>query len=58
MWDKVFKNEPSKICERQPLKDLTGYGLLKQSSGGVLRKRCSEICSKFTGEHQCQSLIY
>ena len=28
-WDKVFKNGPSKICERQPLKDLKGYGLLK-----------------------------
>ena len=22
-WDKVFKNEPSKICGRQPLKNLT-----------------------------------
>ena len=21
-WDKVFKNGPSKICERQPLKNL------------------------------------
>ena len=28
-WDKVFKNGPGKICERQPLKDLKGYGLLK-----------------------------
>ena len=27
--DKVFKNGPSKICERQPLKNLKGYGLLK-----------------------------
>ena len=31
IWDKVFKNEPSKICGRQPLKDLKQYGLLKQS---------------------------
>ena len=23
MWVKVFKNGPSKICERQPLKNLT-----------------------------------
>ena len=23
-WDKVFKNGPSKICERQPLKILPG----------------------------------
>ena len=28
-WDKVFKNRPSKICGRQPLKNLKGYGLLK-----------------------------
>ena len=27
-WDKVFKNGPSKICGRQPLKNLKGYGLL------------------------------
>ena len=29
MWKKVFKNGPSKICGRQPLKNLKGYGLLK-----------------------------
>ena len=28
-WNKVFKNGPSKICGRQPLKNLKGYGLLK-----------------------------
>ena len=28
-WDKVLKNGPSKICGRQPLKNLKGYGLLK-----------------------------
>ena len=28
--DKVFKNEPGKICGREPLKNLKGYGLLKQ----------------------------
>ena len=26
-WDKVFKNGPSKICGRQPSKNLKGYGL-------------------------------
>ena len=26
-WNKVFKNGPSKICGRQPLKSLKGYGL-------------------------------
>ena len=29
--DKVFKNGPSKICERQPLKNLKGSGLLRQA---------------------------
>ena len=29
--DKVFKNGPSKICGRQPLKKLKGCGLLKQT---------------------------
>ena len=29
IWDKVFMNEPSKICGRQPLNNLKGYGLLK-----------------------------
>ena len=23
IWDKVFKNRPSKICRRQPLKSFT-----------------------------------
>ena len=27
--DKVFKNGPSKICERQPLKNLKGYLIYK-----------------------------
>ena len=25
-WNKLFKNGPSKICGRQPLKNLKGYG--------------------------------
>ena len=28
IWVKVFKNRPSKICGRQPLKDLKRFGLL------------------------------
>ena len=28
-WDKVFKNGPSKICGKQPLKTLNGYVLPK-----------------------------
>ena len=30
----------------------------KQSFKGALIKRCSEICSKFTEEHLCQSVIF
>ena len=30
IWDKVFKNGPSEICGRRPLRNLKGYGLLKQ----------------------------
>ena len=26
IWDKVFKNGPSKIFGRQPLKNIKGYG--------------------------------
>ena len=29
IWDKVFKNGPSQICGRQPLKYMKWYGLLK-----------------------------
>ena len=29
----------------------------KQPSRGVLRRRCSDICSKFKGEHPCRSAI-
>ena len=28
--DKIFKNGPSEICGKQHLKNLKGYGLLKQ----------------------------
>ena len=30
-WDKVFKNGPSKICGREPLKNVEGFDLLKQT---------------------------
>ena len=32
IWIIVFKNEPSKICGRQPLKNLKWYGLLGRIS--------------------------
>ena len=41
IWEKEFKNGPSKICGRQPLKNLKGYGLLK-SNATVLD--CEMIC--------------
>ena len=31
-WDKIFKNGPSKICGKQPLKNLKWYGLLHITS--------------------------
>ena len=39
IWNKVFKNGPSKICGRQPLKNLKGYGLPKarHTSSNVLK---------------------
>ena len=36
IWNKVFKNGPSKICGRQPLKNLKGYGLLKETPSNFL----------------------
>ena len=32
IWVKVFKNGPSKICGRQPLKNLKCYGLPKHNT--------------------------
>ena len=32
IWDKVFKNGPSKISGRQPLKNLKWYGLPQQTN--------------------------
>ena len=31
IWNKVFKNRPSEICGRLPLKNLTWYGLLNSN---------------------------
>ena len=31
IWDEVFKNGPSKICGRQPLKHLSWSGVLRQT---------------------------
>ena len=46
-WYKAFKNGPSKICGRQVLKNLKGYGLLKQTiiSLQIFGRLCSR---KFT----------
>ena len=33
IWDKVFKNGPSKTCKRQPSKNLKVHGLLKAAQG-------------------------
>ena len=39
-WDKVFKNGPSEICGRQPLKNFKGYSLLKQTITLQIFKGC------------------
>ena len=31
IWDKVFKIGSSKICGREPVKNLKGFGQLKQT---------------------------
>ena len=36
----MFKSEPSKICGRQPLKNLKRYGLLKQTISFKFFKGC------------------
>ena len=40
IWDRVFENGQSKICGRQPLKDLKGYRLLQQTISFQLFKGC------------------
>ena len=40
LFNKVFKNGPSKICRRQPLNNLKGYGLLKQTIYKSFFKGC------------------
>ena len=39
IWDRVFKNEPSKICGRQPFKNLRCHGLLKHTSAFELSEQ-------------------
>ena len=34
--DKIFKNGPSKICGKQPLKNLKGYGVLNSCLPQIL----------------------
>ena len=40
---KVFKNGPSRICGRQPLKNLKGYGLLFKIFKGCLPQILSQM---------------
>ena len=66
-WDKAFKNGPSKICGRQPLKHLKRYGLLfkyfktclpQTSLGPFLNTLSHMLClkQKKSGELLPQSL--
>ena len=43
IWHKVFKSGTSKICGRQPLKHLKGYGLLKHFTWSTLEYFVSYI---------------
>ena len=39
------------------VKCVTRYGYQKQPSRGVLKKIVLKLCSKFTGEHLCRSVV-
>ena len=41
IWDKIFKNGLRKICGRQPLKELKGYGVFKQNISLQIFERLS-----------------
>ena len=56
IWDKVFKNGPSKICGRQPLKNLKGYGLLRKGNM-ILKKMYFPSTSRFFKLSHEKSLI-
>ena len=43
-WVDVFKNGPSKICRKQPLKNLKWYGLRRQQN--YVRENCSKLALK------------
>ena len=43
------------FCEKSCFSKRLSF--LKKPSRGALRKRCSKICSKFTGERPCRSVI-
>ena len=45
-WDKVLKSRLSKFCERQPLNNVTGYGLLT----------LSQVCFSFFAI--CSAVVY
>ena len=47
------KHSENKSSEQNMNNETQVIKIQKQLSRGVLRKRCSEICSKFTGEYSC-----
>ena len=50
-WDKVFKIGPSKICGRQPLKNLKSYGQPKETIS--LQIFLKAVFHKFYLVHSC-----
>ena len=52
-WNKVFKNEPSKICGRQPLKTLLGSFLPPLSKINQVNAELATIIPKRTMQTGC-----
>ena len=52
-WNKVFKNEPSKICGRQPIKTLLGPFLLPLSKINQVNADLATIIPKRAMQTGC-----
>ena len=48
MWVKVFQNRLSKICERQPLKNLKWYGLVTSDKDCLLQILLGPFLNRLT----------
>ena len=55
-WDKVFKNRQSKICGRQPLRNLKGYNLLQTDH--IPSKSLKAVFHKFCPVHSLSQMNF